>query len=68
MVRFRLDAENWSQGKVHGENKDGSLIIIESSSGNLRSIRVPNVERVERGPRGGKRWVPIQTENSSQRK
>lgn len=58
-VRFRLRGDvNWSQGKILGDNKDGSLTILEYKAG-IRSIMPENVQRKDRGPRGGDLWVDV---------
>jgi hypothetical protein len=59
LVRFRIkDDVNWSQGKILGDNKDGSLTILEYKAG-IRSIMPENVQRKDRGPRGGDLWVDV---------
>lgn len=59
-LRFRSSADqNWSNGKLHGENADGSLSIVDEYTGGLRAVMVENCEVEELGPRGGWKWVPV---------
>src|SRR5690606_5924282 len=65
-IRFRLyDGQDWSAGKVHGDNKDGSLTLVEEKTGHLRAIMPDRIEIQKRGPRGGIKWTPLLRESSN---
>lgn len=62
-IRYRRKdtTDNWSEVEVLGINKDLSLSCFEKSGG-MRSFRpgfLVDLERKEKGPRGGTTWVPI---------
>lgn len=58
-VRFRQrEDQNWTNGKVMGESKDGSISIYDAT-GKFRSIMPGGIEVKQKGPRGGVKYVPI---------
>jgi hypothetical protein len=57
-IRFRRREENWTNGKVVGENADGSLELVDEH-GKMRSIMPNKCQVKERGPRGGVTWKDV---------
>jgi len=58
-VQYRQrDGQDWSKGRLMGENKDGSLSIFDTYTGHTRAMLVENVQVRTVGPRGGVKWVP----------
>jgi len=59
-VRFRRFANGpWRAGRAVGIERDGSLAITDDN-GAARAIPVALVEARVAGPRGAKRWEPLQ--------
>lgn len=59
-VRFRHQVEQtWDLGKVIGIERDGSIGLIDDYNGGSRAIHAHLIQRQIKGPRGGKKWIPI---------
>lgn len=61
VVRWRDRAGGrWLSGEWSGERgADGSLSVVQATSGKLRSLRPERVEVRGRGPRGAMTWSPV---------
>lgn len=57
-VRWK-DGHRWRHGVAHSLEPDGSVRVYVSPTKAARSLRPEILERKERGPRGGSRWVPF---------
>lgn len=59
-IRFRRkDGARWTEGKVWGVNKDGSLHLTDGR-GSARAIPASMCEKKTMGPRRGVLWVPVE--------
>lgn len=60
-VRYQeIGGGTWNLAGVRGVNRDGSVLLIDKTTGAFRSI-VPERLQVEHvGPRGGKTWKKLQ--------
>lgn len=59
----------WRHGRIGDPpvERDGSLHVFDDFNGGSRALRPAGVQRLARGPRGGRRWVPCEpAENLSQ--
>jgi hypothetical protein len=61
-VRWRRRTRNWRYGRLTDPplERDGSLRVVEDSTGATRSLRPSELERQVRGPRGALKWAPCQ--------
>jgi hypothetical protein len=52
----------WRQGRIGDPpvERDGSLHVFDDFNGGSRALRPAGVQRLARGPRGGRRWVPCE--------
>lgn len=58
-VRFRRESGGrWTEGTAVALDADGSL-GLRDKRGRRRSIPIDDVEVADRGPRGGRVWVPL---------
>ena len=57
-----FDAKKRRYGRLEGgTNPDGSLIVIQAPTGNIRNLTPDRLETLTYGPRGGTRWTPYRT-------
>ena len=59
----------WRHGRIGDPpvERDGSLHVFDDFNGGSRALRPAGVQRLARGPRGGRRWVPCEpADNLSQ--
>lgn len=58
-VRFRQrDGQDWTNGVVRGDYKDGSITIFDAD-GKMRAIMPDKIQVKFRGPRGGTTWKDL---------
>ena len=57
-VRFRRPTGGWSEARVEGRERDGS-VRLRDGKGAARAIPVDRLEVRTTGPRGGHRWEPL---------
>lgn len=57
-LRFkRFGKGNWKYAKALYVNDDGSITVLYD--GRLGALPVENIEKKEKGPRGGTKWTPV---------
>jgi len=61
-VRWKRRSRNWRYGRLADPplERDGSLRVVQDSTGATRSLRPSELERQVRGPRGALKWAPCQ--------
>jgi hypothetical protein len=60
IVRWRRAARgNWTELKVKGIERDGSLSLLGPQG--FRALRPETLQRKDRGPKGGVVWTPLQS-------